>query len=255
MTGRNQRTTTVTKLDKYIFHKEQEAAAATANVENGDTQGEKPREVTLLDVMATLQQVQMSIGTVSTNVTLLRADVAKINTRIREVEIKIAALTEDTATLQLQVSDLQLAHKQMMAKLDDQEGRSRRNNTSLVGIPESVKGPALELIVEDIIQIQLQPRGLSNFFSVERAHRVPGGRPRPGALPRPVLARLLNFRDRDVILQVARVAPPIKIDNSIVSIYPDYTAAVSEQRRTFMDIKKELRQRKLKYSMLYPAKL
>lgn len=172
-------------------------------MENGDTQGEKPREVTLLDVMATLQQVQLSIWTVSMNVTLLRADVAKINTQIREVEIK----TEDMAILQLQVSELQLAHKQMVAKLDDQEGRSRRNNSRLVGIPESVKGPALELIVEDIIQNHLQPRGLSNFLSVERAHRVPRGHPRPGALPRPVLARLLNFRDRDVILQVARVAP------------------------------------------------
>lgn len=252
MSGRGQRTTITKTLDKYAFRKDQQELPQTTSPPKKDnTATDKAQEITLLDVMSALQQVQISIATVSTDITLLRADVSKINTRIKEVEIKTAALTTDTATLQQQVRDLESAQKLMAAKLDDQEGRSRRNNIRLVGVPENIKGPALDLFVEDLITNQLQPRGLSKFFSVERAHQVPGGRPRPGATPRPILARLFNYKDRDLILQVARVAPPIKVENCTVAIYPDYTAAVTRQRRNFHEVKLELRKRELKYSMLY----
>ena len=101
----------------------------------------------------------------------------------------------------------------------------------------------------------LKARGLSKYFSVERAHRVPGGRPRPGEPPRTIIARIFNFRDRDVILQEARKAPAVKVDNATVNFFPDFTLQVQKQRRDFFQVKRLLREQGLKYAMLFPAKL
>lgn len=255
MAGKPPRGAAAAQLDKFAFTKDQDELQKDATALTDATAQQGVPTITLLDVMATLQQVQASIGTISTDISLIRADFAKLSGRLLEVETTTQELKADTTQLQRQVRQLEADNKQILAKLEDQEGRSRRNNVRIIGVPESAGGPALDLFVEDLIKNQLQPRGLSKFFSVERAHRVPGGKPKPGVRPRPILARIFNFRDRDVILQAARVAPPIQIDNQVITLYPDYTAMVTKQRQGFLDVKKELRDRDLKYSMLFPAKL
>ena len=109
--------------------------------------------------------------------------------------------------------------------------------------------------MEDLILKGLPPHRLSTHFSVERAHRVQGGRPKPGGPPRTIVARIFNFRDPDLILQKARIAPAVKCDNATVRFFPDFTMQVQQQRRSFFEIKKRLREQGYKYAMLFPAKL
>lgn len=40
-----------------------------------------------------------------------------------------------------------------------------------------------------------------------------------------------------------------------ISIYPDFTSAVQEARKKFMDAKQKLRELNIPYAMLYPARL
>ncbi|XP_078502897.1 uncharacterized protein LOC144761338, partial [Lissotriton helveticus] len=70
-----------------------------------------------------------------------------------------------------------------------------------------------------------------------------------------MITMLTNTKDRDAILQAARDSPPIKIHNSTIAFIPDYTAEVSRRRRTFFEVKKELRAKELLYSMLFPERL
>ena len=51
------------------------------------------------------------------------------------------------------------------------------------------------------------------------------------------------------------MAPPVKCDNAIVNLYPDFTLQVQQQRREFLEVKRALRQQELRYAMLFPAKL
>ena len=157
--------------------------------------------------------------------------------------------------LKSQVLELQRMTGNIAEKMDDYEGRLRRNNIRITGVPEKAEGPAVDLFVEDLVTKRLGAGGLSRYFSVERAHRVPGGRPRPGAPPRTIIARIFNFRDRDVILQEARKNPPVKIDNATISFFPDFTLRIQAQRREFLAVKKRMRCRGLKYSMLFPSRL
>lgn len=250
MGGRGPRTTPQVKLDKFAFTKDTSGATTQQAPTPTNAESEGQKEVTLQDIMSTLSNVQTTVGSISADVSFLRADFQKMATRVTEVENTTASLTKDTATLQRKVQQLEAQNRQLTFKLDDQEGRSRHNNVRITGVPESKGVQAMDLYIEKLITTQVQPRGLSTFFLVERAHRVPGGKPKPGAPPRPILARLFNFRDRDAILQTARVAPPIRIDNSVISFFPDYKAAVTKQRRSFLEVKKELRRRELAYSML-----
>ena len=45
------------------------------------------------------------------------------------------------------------------------------------------------------------------------------------------------------------------IDNSRISLFPDFSAEVQKQRAQFNDVKKRLRFLELQYAMLYPARL
>ena len=178
-----------------------------------------------------------------------------MNDKVKENTKDIKALKTDSSTFKKQIYDLQSYTSEIAAKLEDLEGRSRRNNIRIIGVPEKAEGLATDLFVEKLIVEGLHPRGLSKIFSNERAHRVPGVPPKPGTPPRTIIAKLFNFRDRDVILQVARSAPPVKIDNAQVRFFPDFTLQVERARRGFNEVKAALRNEGLQYSMMFPARL
>ncbi|KAJ1138489.1 hypothetical protein NDU88_004872 [Pleurodeles waltl] len=89
----------------------------------------------------------------------------------------------------------------------------------------------------------------------ERVHRVPTRRPEPGRLPRPILAKLLHYRDRNLLLQTAREKGPLQVVGSRDTFFPDFTLAVQARRATSLEVKWALREEGLRYSLLFPSKL
>lgn len=142
-----------------------------------------------------------------------------------------------------------------MQKSDDFENRLRRNNLRLIGVPEKAEGSNPTDFFEHWLAQLIGKDRLSPLFVVERAHRVPTRAMPPGAPPRPVLARILHYKDRDTILRAARDIPDIRIDNGKISIFPDFSAEVQRRRLQFFDVKKRLRALQLPYAMLYLARL
>ncbi|KAJ1201135.1 hypothetical protein NDU88_004950 [Pleurodeles waltl] len=94
-----------------------------------------------------------------------------------------------------------------------------------------------------------------DLFVVERAHCSLAARLPPGAPPRPLIASLLNNRAWDAALRRARELKTLQYEGMVVSLYPDFTLQVQEVRRQFIAGKKQLRELRLEYRMLYPAKL
>lgn len=177
------------QLAKFAWNKTGENAHTTPKDDSTSCQPCPPaKELTLQDVMEAIAGVRTSlehrIDSVNIKVTLLRADFKKINTRVKDIEITTKALVSDTSTLQQHVAQLQDQHKKMEDLLDEYEGRARRNNIRILGVPERTERPAVDLYVEDLVTNHLQPKRLSKYFSIERAHRVPGRRPRTGAPPK-----------------------------------------------------------------------
>ena len=240
------------KLAKYAF-------------ESGDTQAESgaqsatQTEPTLKDLMIAIQSIKSTLETkmdaMAIDLTLLRTDLGKTRDKANEVEKQVQEVTKEAVSSKQRIARLEQVTFTMAKKLEDLEGRSRRNNLRITGVPEKEEGRDVEAFVEKLINQGLQPRNLSEFFTIERAHRIPGRPPQPGGPPRTIIAKLLHYRDRDTILQAARVAPAVKINNAIIRFFPDFTMQVQQARREFLEVKAALRNEGLKYAMLFPAKL
>ncbi|KAJ1129624.1 hypothetical protein NDU88_007990 [Pleurodeles waltl] len=93
----------------------------------------------------------------------------------------------------------------------------------------------------------------AKILVVERANRALAKRPPLGAQPRPILAYLLNCRDRDTTLRLSCKCHPLQFDGNEISIYPDFMMAVQEARKKYTAVKQKLRQANVAYAMLYPA--
>ncbi|KAJ1117900.1 hypothetical protein NDU88_006096 [Pleurodeles waltl] len=95
----------------------------------------------------------------------------------------------------------------------------------------------------------------TKVFVVEPAHRALVAPPHPGEPPTAIIARLLNYNNRDCILRAARESERKIFENCKISIYPDYTNKVQTSRKGFMEVKVKLRAMNVSYMLLYPARL
>ncbi|KAJ1157440.1 hypothetical protein NDU88_010152 [Pleurodeles waltl] len=94
-----------------------------------------------------------------------------------------------------------------------------------------------------------------NGWAVDSLHDREHTESQVGGPHRPIVARVLNYRDRDALLQAAKEADPIIVDNVRVSLYPDYMLAVQRRRASFQTVKKRLGAEGLSYALLFPARL
>ncbi|KAJ1124399.1 hypothetical protein NDU88_002860 [Pleurodeles waltl] len=134
-------------------------------------------------------------------------------------------MSETTPQVKALTQKLALMNNEMRTlatKVEDAESQSRRHNIRLVGVPEKTEGPSLELYIEAWMSDVVMGGTPTKFFLVERAHRIP-------AYPKPIIVRLMNFRDRDVILQETQKRAPWDIEGKAINIYPDYTNMVQKQ--------------------------
>ena len=136
-------------------------------------------------------------------------------------------------------------------KTDDLENRSRRSNIRIVNVPEQAEGRDAVGFLEKFIP---QILGMDNFTSpvtLERAHRIG----RKSDRPRPLIAKFLNFRDKEKVLRLARSKGEMSYKNKKISFYPDYSADMQRRRDEFLDVKRMLREKEMEYALIYPARL
>ena len=185
-------------------------------------------------------------------VTSLQASLASHDNRLKELE-KAANYTGDCTTeLCATVSQLQGDVREIQAKCEDLEGRSRRNNLRLTGVEEGLeKGQPTQFVsqlLKDILNLSEAPL-------LDRAHRSLRAKPKPGDPPRVFIMRVHYTHTRDEILcKPARA--PLMYQGKMLHIYPDYTTAVMKKRAAFGDVKKRLRSIEgAKYGLRFPATL
>ena len=120
-------------------------------------------------------------------------------------------------------------------KMEYLEGQTRRNNLVIDGVAES-PGETWADTEEKIKKILTEKLQLQHKVEVERAHRT--GKPGGGDRPRPVVVKLLRFKDREAILQRAK-----SLRGTNIYINEDFTDAVRRKRKDLMPELKAARQR------------
>lgn len=76
-----------------------------------------------------------------------------------------------------------------------------------------------------------------------------------GAPPCTFIFRMLNYQDRDLVLQEARKVAELRFDNARLMIFRDYSVETQRLRRTLDHVKAQLHSKSIKYIMLFLAHL
>ena len=141
MTGSRTGKTQQTKLDKFTRPKDPATSSSphpACPQEESDRQA--PRDPSLSDIMTAIRGIQGALqgkmDSMSSEITLLTADFRKMGDRVKENQGSIELLQSENRALRKQVQELQKSSYNAMSKLDDLEGRSRRNNIRIMGVPE-----------------------------------------------------------------------------------------------------------------------
>ncbi|KAJ1137577.1 hypothetical protein NDU88_003975 [Pleurodeles waltl] len=153
--------------------------------------------------------------------------------RVSEVEDGQTQLATSHVKLNKELNSLRL-------KVDDLEARSRRNNLRTVGVAESTTIDNMEGFIERLLVQLLGRTTFSDLFVVERAHRSLATHPPPGAPPRPIIARLLNYRDGDAALRRARQLKTLHYEGMTVSLYPYFTLQRDNHKKLDQFIKRRV---------------
>lgn len=213
------------------------------------------------DIRSMFMELKQSIQGLDNKMDNLAERMDRITQKVERHDSKITALETRTSDIEDSCTDLSKQLKDMVdllnsvqSKNSDLEARSRRNNVRFTGIPESTNIPNMEEYIETMAR-ELFSSDLSDLFLIERAHRTLSPRPQPGMSPRPIIARVLNYRDRDAILKSAREKGMLHYQGNKIEVYPDYTMQVQNARRTFLPAKKIFQQLGTRYALIYPAKL
>uniref|UniRef100_A0A672GGL5 L1 transposable element RRM domain-containing protein n=1 Tax=Salarias fasciatus TaxID=181472 RepID=A0A672GGL5_SALFA len=181
----------------------------------------------------------------------IAAELTTLKNTTGEMEKSLSSCTDDVVTLQREVAWLKTQSGALQDKCEDLEGRSRRNNIRIVGVPESQGSTTA--VVSALLQ---QALGLPEPPVIDRSHRSLQPQPRRGDQPRVIVARLHYFQDCANILRLAREKQRIKVNGANIFIYPDYTARVAKARAGYNGVRQQLRELEgVRYGILYPARL
>ncbi|KAJ8364933.1 hypothetical protein SKAU_G00137640 [Synaphobranchus kaupii] len=159
--------------------------------------------------------------------------------------------------LEKSVVHLSSENQRLAEKTEDLESRSRRCNLRVVGMPEKLEGGDSIKFMLDIFTEVLDPVIVPSPSMLDRAHRI--GPPPPvsgddNIRPRVFIVRFHNYRDKERILQ-RQSRDQLNFRGCKVFIFPDLSLSVAKKRAQFLNVKRKLHEKKVKFSLRFPAHL
>ena len=172
------------------------------------------------------------MDSVNSRIDNLMKDVQSVKSRLEFTQAQV----EELITSDLRVKEVKVQIEDLGNKLDDLENRSRRNNLRFEGIPESPNETWQESESKIKHQISSHMPEVGTDFVIERAHRV--GRPRSDSKPRKIVARFLNYKDREAVFKAKK-----KLHGTNMFVNEDYSDRVIKTRKQLMPKLKKARRK------------
>ncbi|KAK7884087.1 hypothetical protein WMY93_027210 [Mugilogobius chulae] len=169
-----------------------------------------------------LQEVKTSLQFTQKDVDDLKAESAKTTERTNALQADVYKVCDSMLT----ITD----------KMEYLEGQTRRNNFVFEGVAES-PGETWSDTEQKIQRVLAENLQLQQTVEVERAHRT-GKSSGGGDRARPIVVKLLRYKDRQSILQRAKL-----LKGSKIFINEDFTDAVRRKRRDLMPELRAARER------------
>lgn len=223
-------------------------------------------EPKLKDVLCAVNFCKGSLSNLCDQLKGLKEELFLINQDLQRTVVKTTTLEERLSQVEDDLNPMKQQFKAMQAqiglykaKMDEIENRSRRNNVRVVGLPKRCEGSHPAEFLKKWLKGTFVTETFSHLFAIERAHRVHSRVLPPGGHSRPLIIKMLNYKDKVTLMQKARELGDIFHNGARISLYPDYSPdyspSLQKRRAEFIDIKRSLWNYKIAYALLYPARL
>ncbi|KAJ1194613.1 hypothetical protein NDU88_003901 [Pleurodeles waltl] len=183
-------------------------------------------EAMLLAMQHSLQSFNSKIDTLNVRMDQMAKKLDQHGTRIAEAEQRISTTEDILQSMRETCLNMEKVIVFIQVKNEDLKARSIRNNICLLGVPETTNTGETETFVEQLLRAAFGVEHFSNMLVVQRCHRTLEGRPPPIHLPRLIVTRLLNCRDRDMVLRLSRNHTTVQYQGNEIAFYPGFTQAV-----------------------------
>lgn len=183
----------------------------------------------------------------------IKSDFKDFSGRLVQAENRIGDVEDEIAGEKTKIAALEKRVSELTSKVDDLENRSRRSNLRLVNLPEKIEKGNAAAFLENWLPTVLGPETFPAPLIIERAHRLPGA-PHSSA-PRVMIMKFLNFQDKSRVMQAARKKGKIMFEGHQVMFFQDISTELHKKRKRFDDVKQRLRDLRIEYGFVYPAKL
>ena len=178
------------------------------------------------------QQQENLLKILAANTKLFTGQMKAMDDKIEELKDSLQFSQNETTD---EIKILKDQHRKeingLTEKMREIEDRSRRNNIRVAGLNESENEdwPTTKEKLHDLFTNQL---GITEKITIERAHR--GGGQRKEGKPRVIVAKILNFEDKELILTNAR-----KLKDTGIFIYEDFSReTVLIRQKLWEEVKK-----------------
>uniref|UniRef100_A0A3P8RQC3 L1 transposable element RRM domain-containing protein n=1 Tax=Amphiprion percula TaxID=161767 RepID=A0A3P8RQC3_AMPPE len=126
----------------------------------------------------------------------------KQNANIDEAQTRIADLEAACIGMKDTLLSTIKQNMEMRNKLVDLEGRGRRNNLRIYGVPEGKEGKSVQDFVSELLKTHIKlPEGVQ--LQIQRAHRALISKPAATATPRSIIVNFLQFQVKEKVLRMA----------------------------------------------------
>lgn len=214
---------------------------------------------TLLEVLAEMKEMRKDLSErfdkVEESLKGVNEQIRGCEKRLDEAEQRVSNI-EDHGTR----ADRLLAYtirkqRRLEAHCEDIENRARRSNLRIYGVKEGTEGEGnmLEFTAKLLKTALKLPE--AEDLGIERAHRSLATKPTNPNISRSIVVKFLHFQTKQRILYAGWNAKGLQFEGNRITFDHDYSTALQRRRKEYGEIKRQLKERKIKFRSSYPAVL
>lgn len=201
------------------------------------------------------QDLKTSLNRLESSVREIKQQMEGLDKRVSETENRVSATEDRSRRHERVLGHLLKREANLAAVCDDMENRLRRNNIRLFGVPEGAEENDTVTFITDFLNTSLELQDDVDI-KLERAHRALAPKPRDAAAPpRTIIARFLDFRVKQAVLQQAWKQLDVQYQGHKVYFDQDYSSDLQRKRKKVREVIKKLKEKNVKAQSPYPAKL
>ncbi|KAK7940305.1 hypothetical protein WMY93_003631 [Mugilogobius chulae] len=180
------------------------------------------REMIKNDIKSQLDELSTNIDQ---KLQAAASQIEEATRRLEEVEKNAAGAEKFDLAVRDVLLELLSNQRDLQSKMSDLEGRSRRNNVRIYGVPENAEGTSMPRFVENLLMTELATTRCT---------------------PRSTVIRFLRHTTKEKVLQAAW-KKPMYVQNKRVFFDHDYATEVQQKRKDYAPIKKVLKENQIQF--------